>query len=353
MSKEREKIGSLLIRYGFITESDLVEGLKLQKLMGLKLGETLVKIGKVDEANIQWILSKQYDVPFVVVDHVNIDKNLVQKFTKKFLIENRVIPLFETEDEICIVTDDIFNYNAFAFIENVLGKKVNISIGEAKKIENTLINFFKEDASPTIISVLQKTLDLIKETGFYRVDIAIQHHKSVINVYGNGVLRNIAEIDTTFKKEEVFGALGMLEIPYAYEIHDNFKTILFSIYPLINIIEDIRYPAILGLNGLVLPTKTILIDMPCSEHENLIYSDKLLYGYPYFSLKFSNLNYDRAIYTTDSAPKDFSDYYINLYAPKKCDSCNTSGCQKCKQLGYTFTKVEGIYTSKELKQLLS
>ncbi|MCX7913471.1 MAG: hypothetical protein N2511_02660 [Thermodesulfovibrionales bacterium] len=353
MVNEREKIGSLLIRYGFITEDDLTEGLKLQKLMGLKLGETLVKAGKIDEANVQWILSKQFDVPFVIVDQVHLDIDLIHKFPKNFLLENRIIPLLETHDEICIVTDDIFNYEAFAFIEKIFNKKVNISIGEAKRIENTLINFYKEDASPTVTILLQKTIEMIKETGFYRIDIHIQQHKCELNVYGNGVIRKVAEVNITLKKEDVFRALNMLETHYIYEMYDNYRTALFSVYPLFNTFKDIKYPAILGISGLILPNWTTFIDMKSSECEHLIHSDHPLYGYPYFAFKDSAIKYDRVIFIPDSAPKDFTNYYIFIYAPQRCNFCDTAGCEKCKQLGYIFKKIEGIYSSNELRGLFS
>ncbi len=47
MDKKKHKFGSLLLKYGLISFEDLEESLKTQKETGLKLGETLIKLGKI------------------------------------------------------------------------------------------------------------------------------------------------------------------------------------------------------------------------------------------------------------------------------------------------------------------
>ena len=63
MSNTWKDIGTLLLEYGLIVEKDLSEGVKLQKETGLRLGEALVQLGKVSMEDIDWVLSKQLDIP--------------------------------------------------------------------------------------------------------------------------------------------------------------------------------------------------------------------------------------------------------------------------------------------------
>ncbi len=353
MNNKTAKLGSLLIQYGLITEDDLNDGLKLQKLMGLKLGETLIKIGKITEENVQWVLSKQFDIPFIILEHVNPDSDLIVKLPKNFLMENRILPLFETDEEICIVTEDIFNYSAFALIENTLNKKVNISLGEGKKIEKALIKFFKSDAMPSLLSTLENIIEKIKNTSFYRIDIAISNHSCDISIYGCGILKKISKINNSLKKEDVLRAFDFLKIPFLYDIHENYSKVIFSVFPLINKTKEINYPAILELYGLLLPDFIIFADTNSSDTPNLLYSDSPIHGYPYISIKSRILNYSKAIYTLDSAPQTFKKHYIKVYMPQECSFCSTEGCEKCNELGYTFKKIEGIYDSEDLNTILN
>jgi len=352
MSERKAKLGSLLLQYGLISEEDLDEGLKIQKLMGLKLGETLIKIGKITEENVEWILSKQFDIPFIIVEHVEIDNDLIVKLPKEFLLDNRILPLFETDEEICIVTDDIFNYSAFAFIEDTLYKKTNIALGNGEKIEKTLLKYFKKEAAPSLLSVIKVITEKIKNTSFYRIDIMLQEHYAEISIYGCGILKKITKIESVLKKEDVLRTFDSLKIPIIYNVYNNFNRALLSIYPLTNKLSDIKYPAILGINGLILPDDTAFSDMQSSDLPNLLYCDCPVYGYPFLAIKDRGRRYGKIIYTVDSAPEDFLNYHVEIYAPQKCTSCEGAGCNKCNELGYAFQKIKGLLNSDEMKKIL-
>ncbi len=353
MSEKKIKLGSLLMEYGLISQDDLDEGLNIQKLMGLKLGETLIRSGKITEENLDWILSKQFDIPFVIVEHVVLDIDLVIKLPKEFLIENRILPLYESDDEICIATDDISNYTAFAFIENTIYKKVKISLGNGKKIEKILMKFFKNESAPSILSIIKNITEKIKNTSFYRIDITLKGHKCEICTYGCGILKKIISLNIPLKKEDVLRAFDLLKIPFLYNTCDNFNRALFSVYPLTNQINDIKYPAILGINGLILPEDTAFSDMQISDIPQLLHCDSPVYGYPYISMRGGRFNYNKIVYTVESAPENFEDYYVKIYAPEKCILCKGKGCEKCDDLGYNFRRIEGTYNSGELKKILN
>jgi len=89
MTNKWKDIGTLLLEYGLITDNDLKEGVKLQKETGLRLGEALAKLGKISMEDIDWVLSKQLDIPFVIVEDITPNYDLLSRFRKEFLIETR------------------------------------------------------------------------------------------------------------------------------------------------------------------------------------------------------------------------------------------------------------------------
>jgi type IV pilus assembly protein PilB len=121
--EKKNSIGDLLLELGKISQEDLEEGLRLQKVFNLRLGETLVKLGKITMADIEWVLSKQLDIPFVIVENINIDQGLLYKFSQELLVKNRILPLYETNEEIAIATDDPLNKEVFESIEGFFNKK--------------------------------------------------------------------------------------------------------------------------------------------------------------------------------------------------------------------------------------
>jgi hypothetical protein len=349
MSKWKD-IGTLLLEYGLINIDDLNEGLKLQAETGLRLGEILVKHGKVSMEDIDWVLSKQLDIPYVIVDDINVNVELLGKFPKEFLIENRILPLYESDDQVSIVIEDPFNTSAIAFIEESFGRKVCLSTGSGSKIEGLLKQTFNKVGLPELIDAIKITIAKIKETSFYRIDFLLAEYSCEINVFGSGVLKQLLEIKGHYTNEDIFRAFDELEIHFLYEQSFSNNRRFVAVFPLENRIDMKKLPAIIGGYGLFLPEGNIFSDAHVYGFSHVFPLNKPMHGYPYLATKDKQSAFDKFIYVIDAAPAEFKDYYVNIYVPVKCPSCNGSGCLSCRGLGYEFEKIEGIYSSDDIKQ---
>ena len=349
MSKWKD-LGTLLLEYGLISNSDIKEGLKLQKETGLRLGEALAKLGKISMEDIEWVLSKQLDVPFVIVEDITVNMDLLYRFQKEFLIDNRVLPLYETDDQISIVIEDPFNKPALDVIEKLFNKTVNISTGSGRKIDELLKNGFQKVGLPVLVGSIKNITDRIKETSFYRIDFLLDEHSCKINVFGSGILKNVKIIKGHFTNEDTFRAFDELNIPFLYEQSSGNDRRFLAVYPLLTEMNMPRLPAIIGAYGLARLEDTIFSDAHVFGLSNVFPLAEPIQGYPYFMTKKKHYKFEKCIFTIDAAPAEFNDCYINTYIPRKCTSCNGTGCEMCKELGHVFQKMEGMYSSDDLKK---
>jgi hypothetical protein len=69
----QDRLGDLFVREGLITEEQLQQGLVEARREGARLGYALVKLGFVGEDELTRALAKQYRVPAVDLDKVNVD----------------------------------------------------------------------------------------------------------------------------------------------------------------------------------------------------------------------------------------------------------------------------------------
>lgn len=349
-----KSIGELLIEFGLITRADLEEGLRRQDEFGLRMGETLIKLGKVTRDDIEWILSKQLDIPFVIVEDSNLDSGLVEKFSKEMLLENRILPLYETEDEIAIATDDPLNNKALDQIRDFTGKKLILSSGNGEKIGEILNHFFMSASVPALVSCISGIIDKIRGTSFYRIDFVLQSYSCSINAFGFGILRNVASINETINEKQVIEAFKLLKMQILYDVYKNDQIVLLSVYPLENSIENVGFPAVIGSFGLVLPRETCFADTGMSNISNLIHAADPPGGYVFIATQSRLHASGRTVFTPDSAPADFDSFHVSLPVPERCNGCGGQGCTKCNDLGYCFTrKIEGTYSSGEMKKLFS
>jgi type IV pilus assembly protein PilB len=199
-----KNIGDLLIEYRKITMEDLEEALRLQKEFNLRIGETLIKLGKVTKDDIEWVLSKQLDIPFVIVENINLDPKLISKFSEELLLGNSILPLYETDEEIAIATDEPLNQDVFESMEGFVRKKIKLSSGNGEKIRGILTQFFKREGVPALIKSIKSILEKVTGTSFYRIDFIVGGNNCEINAYGFGILKNIELLSESYTREQVF-----------------------------------------------------------------------------------------------------------------------------------------------------
>jgi hypothetical protein len=350
---KRKNIGELLIEFGKITEEDLEEGLRLQKEYNLRLGETLIKLGRVTRNDIEWVLSKQLDIPFVIVENINLDPKLIYKFSRELLLRNRILPLYETDEEIAIATDDPLNKDIFESIKGFANKKIRLSSGNGEKIEEILTHLFTREGIPALRNAIMSILTKVEGTSFYRIDFFLDGYSCEIYVFGFGILRKMEILPNSYMKEQIFESFESLDIAFMYDFYSSGKSLFISIYPLINRIKDRDLPVVTGIFGLAVPDCVSFADAHVYRLPLLFRSSGPVAGYPFISTKTSGLRYKNTMFTVDSAPEDFTDYYIDAAIPEPCDSCGGKGCARCNALGYLFSRrLEGVYSSEELRKVI-
>jgi MshEN domain len=347
-----EKLGNLLVAYGKISGEDLEEGLLAQQTLGLRIGETLLRLGKIKAADIEWVLSKQLDIPFVIVENIHLDPVLIGRLPKELLLAYRILPLYETDSEIALVTDDPRNSSAINAIEELTGKKAQLSAGNGERIEEILKEFFRKDEAFNIRDRIEALVSRIDGSSFYRMDFVLGEYKCLISIFGCGISKKIYNLDYFIKKEQVLSAFDSLSIPLLYSEHGNETTIFLSVYPMVKRNEDVRLPAVFGVYGFYVPEGIAFTDARVRGLPMVFHSDAPVEGYPFIFTRRNALEFEKAVYTIDSAPGFLRDLFVRAVRPRQCSECVGAGCPVCRGLGYTFSEVtEGHCSDEELRNL--
>ena len=87
------RLGDLFVREGLITDEQLKEGLAEAKTSGTRIGYALVKLGFVAEEELTRMLAKQYRVPAVDLDKVNVDAKILKLISADVAQKHLVLPL--------------------------------------------------------------------------------------------------------------------------------------------------------------------------------------------------------------------------------------------------------------------
>lgn len=135
-------LGTILCSSGIITNDDIRRALDEQEASGCRFGEALVRLGIVQQEDIDWALSNQLDIPYVRLSEKIIDRSATQLIPAELARKYNLIPIIRTGDEIHIALADPLNMAAVAQVEEVTGCTVTVSIPIIRELREMLDLFY-------------------------------------------------------------------------------------------------------------------------------------------------------------------------------------------------------------------
>jgi type IV pilus assembly protein PilB len=144
MKKSSKRIGEILIGRGRITEAQVLDALKDQKLNGKFLGSILVEKGLLSEAEVTEALAEQFDLPMADISLEKVDMELVRKFSSALVIDHKCMPLEEDESSVTVAISNPLDAVALAKLEEEANPRVvNLVLASEKDIEIVLAEYRK------------------------------------------------------------------------------------------------------------------------------------------------------------------------------------------------------------------
>jgi type IV pilus assembly protein PilB len=252
-----KNLGLILKEMGFINDKDLEEGLNFQKKEKIRLGEALVCLGKITKSQLDYVISKQIDLPFVIVNKDQVDFDLLKRFSLEFMKSHKALPLFVDDDTISVVTDDPFNDEILNYFTKLSGKKVILSVASEENI----------------LDILNSVGD---ESSFGEVNLIGLNFKDRVRY--DFILSN--------NRLEIYEVSG--EITKIFE--DKFYFDMFRVREILKGVKEFFYEESVGKNGVFM--QLFFIDLAEGVYfSNLNYEGSKLvfkslepvFGYPYVS----------------------------------------------------------------------
>jgi len=146
----------MLLKAGLITQDQLQEALALQKSNGGKLGYNLVRLGYVKEEDITSLLSEQYGVPAIHLEHFEIDeavlKHIPADVAQKFL----VIPIERTGATLTVAMADPSNVFALDDIRFITGYQVEPVVASEASIREAIAKYYGSSHDIQLKSIMDE-----------------------------------------------------------------------------------------------------------------------------------------------------------------------------------------------------
>jgi type IV pilus assembly protein PilB len=136
------KLGELLLKENMITPQQLQEALAYQKRSGGKLGKAFVSLGYVRDEEITSLLSRQYGVPSINLEHFEVDPGIIKIIPAETARKYQILPLSRSGATLTIAMADPTNVFAMDDIKFMTGYNVEPVVASESSLEEAIEKYY-------------------------------------------------------------------------------------------------------------------------------------------------------------------------------------------------------------------
>src|SRR5947209_3353596 len=136
------RLGEILVKESLITSEQLKKALEHQRQNGGKLGSVLMKLGFITDDEITAGLSRQYGVPSINLNYYEVDASVIKLIPQDTAVRYQVVPLSRVGSTLTIAMTDPTNVFAMDDIKFMTGFNVEPVVASESAISDAITKFY-------------------------------------------------------------------------------------------------------------------------------------------------------------------------------------------------------------------
>lgn len=147
MSRPSSRLGELLVKENVITPIQLKNALDAQRGSGARLGHELARLGYIEENELTSFLSKQYGVPSVNLESIEIPTEVLKLVTRDVVTRHQVIPINKTGNTLMVAMADPSNVYAIDDIKFGTNLSIDVVVASEQAISEAIEKYYSSEVS--------------------------------------------------------------------------------------------------------------------------------------------------------------------------------------------------------------
>jgi type IV pilus assembly protein PilB len=137
------RLGELLVRDQLISSEQLHKAQEEARRSGERLGNSLVKLGAIQEEDLTQFLSKQYGVPAINLAEFDVEPDVVKLITKEVAKKHRVIPVNRAGNSLIVAMADPANVLVIDDVRAITDRRVSVRVAAKSHILEALRRYVR------------------------------------------------------------------------------------------------------------------------------------------------------------------------------------------------------------------
>lgn len=135
-------ICAILQQMGVVTFDQVEEAVELQQREGCKIGEALVKLGFATPAQIAQALAKQFGLPYIDLDSVDVPPEVIQCMPPDVAVGHKIVPLQVKNRSVVVAMADPLDFVSLDNIRFIMNREVECVLATEQAIKRALVAYY-------------------------------------------------------------------------------------------------------------------------------------------------------------------------------------------------------------------
>ncbi len=164
-----KRIGDLLQGMGLITQEQVDQALKQQKVSKKRLGQILTEMGFLTEQQMIEALEMQLGISYIDLTRYVIPVELAQVLPKNIARKNGVVPVKLERDTLYLAMSDPLNFPAIEEVKSATKKRVVPMVATVAGVEHAIVTLYGNEGAVRAMEEMKREVVHTEQDPAYRV----------------------------------------------------------------------------------------------------------------------------------------------------------------------------------------
>lgn len=136
------KLGEMLLQENLITPAQLEKAIAEQKTTNKRLGHVLIDLGYISEDNLLKTLGKQLDTPYVNLNNVVVESEVINLITEDICRRYKVVPYLVEGNTVFIAMIDPLDFRVINDIKFLIHKEIKPMLASEKALTKAISKYY-------------------------------------------------------------------------------------------------------------------------------------------------------------------------------------------------------------------
>ena len=158
------KLGEILLEMGAVTEAQLEAAMSLQSKSNKRMGKILVENGSISDSDLLAALSRQLRIPHIQLKAGLYESAATDLIARDVVRRLEVLPMFKVHDTLTLATTDPHAIPALDEVQDITGCKLRLVLAKREEILKHQIDAYSGNGfSPELVENMATDIELVEQ----------------------------------------------------------------------------------------------------------------------------------------------------------------------------------------------